>query len=69
MKVKVITITGESNYGNSLQNYAVIQTLNSLGCEAQTVKTEYEPNFTKLCKKKSQNLYKGRLENQKLSLV
>lgn len=51
MKVKVITITGESNYGNSLQNYAVIQTLNSLGCEAQTVKTEYEPNFTKLCKK------------------
>lgn len=51
MKVKVITITGESNYGNSLQNYAVIQTLNRLGCEAQTVKTEYEPNFTKLCKK------------------
>lgn len=51
MKVNVITITGESNYGNSLQNCAVINVLNNLGCDARTIKTEYEPDFSKPCKK------------------
>lgn len=45
MRAKVITITGESNYGNSLQNYAVIKTLNKLGVNAETIKTEYEPDI------------------------
>ena len=44
-KIKIITITGESNYGNSLQNYAVIKVLSKLGFKCETVKTNYEPDL------------------------
>ena len=46
MDINIVTITGESNYGNSLQNYAVIKTLESLGNNVFTLKTQYEPRFT-----------------------
>lgn len=36
MKVEIITITGETNYGNRLQNYAVEQTLKNLGVDVVT---------------------------------
>ncbi len=36
-KCAIITIYGENNYGNRLQNYAVTKVLNSLGYVAQTV--------------------------------
>lgn len=45
MEVKIITITGESNYGNILQNYAVKTILEKIGCNVETVKTEYEYGF------------------------
>ncbi|MGN1420910.1 MAG: polysaccharide pyruvyl transferase family protein [Eubacterium sp.] len=41
MKTGIITITGEMNYGNSFQNYAVVKVLENLGVSAETVKTEY----------------------------
>lgn len=48
MKTGIITITGEMNYGNSFQNYAVIKVLENLGVSAETVKTEYSlPEFLK----------------------
>lgn len=36
MKAEIITITGETNYGNRLQNYAVEQVLFNLGVNAVT---------------------------------
>lgn len=42
MKIGIVTITGESNYGNSLQNYAVEHTLQKLGCETVTLISESE---------------------------
>lgn len=36
MKAEIITITGETNYGNRLQNYAVEQVLFKLGVDAVT---------------------------------
>lgn len=52
MKIGIITITGEMNYGNSFQNYAVIKTLNRLGATAQTVITEYSlPEYFRLKKR------------------
>lgn len=44
MRISIITITGESNYGNSLQNYAVRYVLQSLGHNVSTIKTQYEIN-------------------------
>ncbi len=37
MKVGVLTINGDTNYGNRLQNYAVQEVLKSLSCEVQTI--------------------------------
>lgn len=37
MKVGIITINDDSNYGNRLQNYAVQEVLKSLGCESETI--------------------------------
>ncbi len=45
MKVGIITITGEANYGNSLQNYALLKTLKDLDLDSYTIKTEYETNY------------------------
>ncbi|WP_195467398.1 polysaccharide pyruvyl transferase family protein [Clostridium sp. D43t1_170807_H7] len=38
MRVGIITITNGQNYGNRLQNYAVQVVLESIGCEAETIK-------------------------------
>lgn len=36
-KIGVITLCSNNNFGNKLQNYAVIETLNKLGCNANTI--------------------------------
>ncbi len=38
MKIGVATITGGANYGNRLQNYAMLKTMENLGFEAENVK-------------------------------
>lgn len=38
MKIGVATITGGANYGNRLQNYAMLKTMEKLGFEAENVK-------------------------------
>ena len=36
-KVAIVTLTGNNNYGNRLQNYALTKVLNSLNCEVKTI--------------------------------
>ena len=36
-KIAIITLTGNSNYGNRLQNYALTKALSSFNCEVKTV--------------------------------
>ena len=36
MKAGIVTITNGYNYGNRLQNYAVQESLKSIGIEAET---------------------------------
>lgn len=45
-KVGIVTITGEANYGNSLQNYAVEQVLKDLGLEAKTIRYPYKDKLS-----------------------
>ncbi len=52
-KVGIVTLTGDNNYGQSLQNYALIQTLNGLGISSKTVKQNL-----------FYNCYKGMKENK-----
>lgn len=47
MKVGIVTITDGSNYGNNLQNYAVIKVLKTLGVESETIKTDVENSLIK----------------------
>lgn len=42
MKIAIVTITGEANYGNSLQNYAVEQIYRKMSCKSVTLVTESE---------------------------
>lgn len=42
MKIAIVTITGEANYGNSLQNYAVERTFQKMNCKSVTLVTESE---------------------------
>lgn len=51
MKVGIVTITGSSNYGNFLQNYAVEHTLKKIGAHVQTLKTDCVPENKVLSKK------------------
>lgn len=37
MKIAIVTITGEANYGNSLQNYAVERTFQKMDCKSVTL--------------------------------
>lgn len=43
MKVGIVTINGNENYGNVLQNYAVQEVLKEVGAEAETIlnRTQY----------------------------
>lgn len=36
-KLAIVTLYGENNYGNRLQNYAVQKTLEKMGCEVETI--------------------------------
>ena len=38
MKVAILTLTGDNNYGNKLQNYAVQYQLKKIGCEPTTIR-------------------------------
>lgn len=58
MKVGIVTITDGSNYGNNLQNYALIQTLKKLGVSAETIRTNYEYDFFARFKNKSHRMVK-----------
>lgn len=42
MKFAIVTITGEANYGNSLQNYAVEQIYRKMDCKSVTLVAERE---------------------------
>lgn len=42
MKIAIVTITGEANYGNSLQNYAVERTFQKMDCKSVTLVAETE---------------------------
>lgn len=42
MKIAIVTITGEANYGNSLQNYAVERTFQKMDCKSVTLVAERE---------------------------
>lgn len=51
MNIKIITITDDdSNYGNSLQNYAVKKILENFNHSVETIKTEYYHSFKKISK-------------------
>lgn len=39
-KIAIMTVTGDNNYGNKLQNYALQYTLNKIGGETETVRIE-----------------------------
>lgn len=70
MNAGIITITGETNYGNSLQNYAVVKVLNKLNINARTVKTEYSlPEIIQLKKTGNLDLKHYIKFNVKLALV
>lgn len=39
-KIAILTVTGDNNYGNKLQNYALQKTLYEMGMESETVRIE-----------------------------
>ena len=41
-KIGIITSISKGNYGNKLQNYALLKTLKDLGCEVETVNRKKE---------------------------
>lgn len=67
MKVGIVTITDGSNYGNNLQNYALIKALDKIGVSAETVKTNYEYDFFARFKNKSRRMVKA--EHQSVAVA
>jgi len=56
-KAGIITLFGEYNYGNRLQNYAVQETLRKMGLDVETIKyipLNYKINLEKneICKRR-----------------
>ena len=51
MKIGIITLYGEFNYGNRLQNYALQRTLELLGYKAVTLVVDSKTNIMKKYKK------------------
>ena len=47
MKVGILTVTGDNNYGNKLQNYALQKIVYSIGCEVETIRVE-KNNYKKI---------------------
>ncbi len=41
-KIGILTVTGDNNYGNKLQNYAMESLVRELGCDVQTIRVEKE---------------------------
>lgn len=50
MKVAIVTIHDNTNYGNRLQNYALEQELTRLGCEVETLAIASQKAFPFLLK-------------------
>ena len=46
-KVGIVTLQGKSNYGNRLQNYAVVKVYEKKGYEAVTLLRKYHPTLTR----------------------
>ena len=44
-KIGIITLIGEENYGNRLQNYAVQEILRSINCDTKTILYKKENGF------------------------
>jgi len=56
LKVAIVTLHGEFNYGNRLQNYAVQKSFEKLGCSAETVVSVERLPFTAQIKKYVRNI-------------
>ena len=48
MKVAILTLTGDNNYGNKLQNYAVQYQIKKIGCEPTTIRICKEKYYLKM---------------------
>ena len=75
-RVGVVTITSGMNYGNSLQNLALIMFLRDMGVEAETILNRYRCSHIPLegiAKLKSQLTillnYKGNADGERLDLI
>lgn len=49
-KINIVTLYGNSNFGNKLQNYALQEVCENLNFEVQTLKNKYEQPFVKKVK-------------------
>ena len=49
-KVGILTVTGDNNYGNKLQNYALQSTLRDMGTAVETVRIESIHYFSRVIK-------------------
>lgn len=52
-KIGIITLIGEENYGNRLQNYAVQEILRSINCDTKTILYKKENGFEDCVEKKN----------------
>lgn len=57
-KIGIVTLHGYSNYGNKLQNYALQETINSLGYEANTVIIRTKENTDNILIRRTKTLFK-----------
>lgn len=66
-KIGIVTINGDYNYGNRLQNYALEQAIISLGFEVETVVFNEKKSFREYIRKFKNNLNKEyRIEKKNL---
>lgn len=71
-KCAIITIYGENNYGNRLQNYAVTKVLNDIGYRTQTVVPIEKTPFKNVVKRQIKKLIPvilGSLANKKFCVL
>ena len=64
-KIGIITINGDNNYGNRLQNYALEQSIKKMGYNVETVVFPDKVTIKDFLRKIKKNLNKNYRENQK----
>lgn len=69
-KVGIITLCGNSNFGNKLQNYAIIYSLTKMGINSETIWVEnaYKANFIKQFLKKCKRIILDHIINRKRNI-